>query len=517
MTLGTQGPDKTGLTPEQLESILERIDELVGLMRVESPGRYRILAANQAYFANSPKSRDQVIGKTLDEFLTPEGFRIWDAKAREVLTFKRAIRFESTTYTMTTPQILEQSWTPILDPEGDCTHILVVARNVTELKGVQERLRQSEKMEAVGQLAGGIAHDFNNLLTAINGFAYLALTRKDIPADLREYVEGIRRSGERAAALTTQLLAYSRKTVLLPTLVNMNAAVAEMEKIIRRLIHEDITVIASLQPDLALVKVDPGQLSQVILNLAVNARDAMPNGGTLTLETANIILPGSVEMTPPDAPPGAYVMFSVTDDGSGMAPEIRKRIFEPFFTTKEAGRGTGLGLSSVYGIVKQSGGHLTVQSRVGKGSTFRIFFPMSDHAAGAPNAAPSAESIPAGSESVLLVEDEEPVRNFVKRALELLGYSVRDTGDTAEALRLLKDGTSADILITDLILPGMAGTKLSQRARVLRPDLRVLYISGYADVDVVKLALADRDSQFLQKPFSPAQLAQKVRQVLDGQ
>ncbi|MDB5048779.1 MAG: domain S-box protein [Fibrobacteres bacterium] len=505
----------TGLSLEQLETILERIDELVGVMKVEAPGRYRILAANHAYFANSPKTRDQLIGKLLEEWLSPEGFRVWDAKAREVLAFNRSIHFESTSYTLSTPQTLEQHWTPIKDKEGNVTHILVVARNITELKRVQERLRQSEKMEAVGQLAGGIAHDFNNLLTAINGFAYLALTRKDIPDDLREYIDGIRRSGERAAALTSQLLAYSRKTVLLPSLMNMNSAVAEMEKILRRLIHENISVAARLQPDLGLVKVDPGQMSQVILNLAVNARDAMPHGGHLNLETANVKLPGPQDETPGDAPAGAYVMLAVKDNGSGMSPEVRDRIFEPFFTTKEAGSGTGLGLSSVYGIVKQSGGYITVQSKSGLGSIFRIFLPMAVPAGVASPAAATLEATPGGKESVLLVEDEEPVRTFVKRALELLGYTVHETGDSEKALADLDAGLQVNLLITDMIMPGMAGTKLAERARARCPGLKVLYISGYADHSLVRQALSEKGAQFLQKPFSPAQLSQIVRQVLD--
>ena len=499
---------------DQLEAVLERIDELVGVMRVEAPGRYRILAANQAYFANSPKQRHEVIGKSLEEFLTPEGFKVWDAKAREVLAFKRSIRFESVTYTMSSPQNLEQNWAPILDDQGNVGHILVVARNITELKRVQERLRQSEKMEAVGQLAGGIAHDFNNLLTAINGFAYLALIRPDMPPDLREFIDGIRRSGERAAALTSQLLAYSRKSVLMPTLVSLNAAVGEMEKILRRLIRENITVVARLQPDLGLVKVDSGQISQVILNLAVNARDAMPMGGQLTFETYNAILPGARDETPQDAPPGHYVALAVKDNGTGMSPETKARIFEPFFTTKEAGLGTGLGLSSVYGIIRQSGGHILVQSKPGEGSVFRIFLPLAEGSQATP-AMPRFESSPAGKEAILLVEDEEPVRTFITRALQMLGYTVHEAAGGDAALHALEEGNAADLLITDMIMPGMAGTQLAERARILKPGLRVLYISGYSDHTLVRQALEENDAQFLQKPFSPAQLAHRVRDVLD--
>jgi signal transduction histidine kinase len=507
------GQERTGLTIEQLETVLERIDELVGVMRVEGPGRYRILAANQAYFSASRKPRHEVVGRLVEEWIGPEGFKVWDAKAREVIAFKRSLRFESVSYTMSPPQNLEHSWAPILDDRGEVGHILVVARNVTELKRVQERLRHSEKMEAVGQLAGGIAHDFNNLLTAINGFAYLALIRQDMPEDMREYIDGIRRSGERAAALTSQLLAYSRKSVLMPTLVNLNTAVGEMEKILRRLIQEDIVVVARLQPDLGLVKVDAGQISQVILNLAVNARDAMPTGGSLTLETMNVRLPGA-EHAPPDAPPGAYVVLAVRDNGTGMTPEIKARIFEPFFTTKDPGRGTGLGLSSVYGIIRQSGGHVTVQSAPGQGSTFRIFLPVANGPDIVP-AAPQNEPPPRGKESVLLVEDEEPVRTFVRRALEVLGYAVREASGGDQALKALEGGLEAELLVTDLIMPGMAGTTLAQKARALRPDLRVLYISGYADNAMLRLALSDKEAQFLQKPFSPSQLALRVRHILD--
>ena len=506
--------DRTGLTQEQLETVLERIDELVGVMRVDAPGNYRIIAANQAYFKDSPLQRHEVIGRRLDEWLPPQGFKIWDAKAREVLAFKRTLHFENITYTLKSPKCLEQHWTPILDNDGRVGHILVVARDVTELRNVQDRLRQSEKMEAVGQLAGGIAHDFNNLLTAINGFAYLALVREDMPPDLREFVEGIRRSGERAAALTSQLLAYSRKSVLMPSLVNLNHAVSEMEKILRRLIQENINVVARLQPDLGAVKVDAGQMSQVILNLAVNARDAMPKGGTLTLETANVALPGAAEESPPDAPPGNYIMLSVRDTGVGMTPEVKARIFEPFFTTKDVGLGTGLGLSSVYGIIRQSGGRISVHSTVGEGSVFRIFLPMAEGSASAPST-PITEASPSGRESVLLVEDEEPVRTFIRRALEMLGYAVHEASGGDAAIKALEAGQAADILITDMIMPGLAGTGLAERARALRPGLRVLYISGYADQSLVRQALDDQDAQFLQKPFSPAQLAQRVRNVLD--
>ena len=504
----------------ELSLIYENVTDLVGLMRVNRPGDYKILTANSAYFRLSPKTREQVIGKKLEEFLTPEGFKLWDEKAREILKRKKEIRFESTTYTVKPPLTLEHHWSPILSEDGKVSHILATARNVTELKAAQEKLRQSEKMEAMGQLAGGVAHDFNNLLTAINGFAYLSLARDDLPGELREYLEGIRKAGEKAASLTSQLLAYSRKTVMMPRLLNLNISVSEMEKILRRLIHEDITVTADLKPDLGLVKVDPGQMSQVILNLAVNARDAMPRGGSLRLETENVFLPDGTAAAPADAKPGPYVTFTVRDTGIGMTDEVRQKIFEPFFTTKEPGQGTGLGLSSVYGIVQQSGGYITVESETDKGSTFRVFLPMTE-AVEETGRSPDPEHAPRGKESLLLVEDEEPVRIFIRKALESLGYTVRECRDGNDALRILeeegkqkKPGT-IHLLLTDLVMPGVAGSSLFQRARELRPGLKALFISGYADHELVRETLSSPGVQFLQKPFSPVQLALKVRQVLD--
>ncbi len=504
----------------ELSLIYENVTDLIGLMQVNGPGDYNILTANRAYFLLSPKTREQVIGKKLEEFLTPEGYALWDGKAREILKHKKPIHFESQTFSIKTPITLEHHWSPILSEDGSVSHILFTAKNVTELKTARDKLRQSEKMEAMGQLAGGVAHDFNNLLTAINGFAYLSLARGDLPGDIKEYLEGIRKAGEKAASLTSQLLAYSRKTVMMPRLLNLNVSVAEMDKILRRLIHEDITVTSNLKPDLGLVKVDPGQMSQVVLNLAVNARDAMPRGGQLSLETDNVFLPGGMPGAPAEALPGPYVVFTVRDTGVGMTAEVREKIFEPFFTTKEPGQGTGLGLSSVYGIVQQSGGCMAVESEPGKGSTFRVFLPMAE-ASEEPGIGPAPEHAPRGRETLLLVEDEEPVRIFIRKALESLGYTVRDCRDGNEAMRILEDQAkqrkpaTIHLLLTDLIMPGVAGSSLFQRAREFRPDLKALFISGYADHALVKETLSLPGVQFLQKPFSPVQLALKVRQALD--
>ncbi len=499
----------------ELSLIYDHVTDLVGLLRVSAPGEYRILTANSAYFRLSPKTPQEVIGKRLEEFLTPEGFAIWDGKLREIIEHKKAIRFESETYTMNAPFHLDQNWMPVLDDKEEVTHVLVTARDITELKATQERLRQSEKMEAIGQLAGGVAHDFNNLLTAINGFADLSLVRSDLPAEVREYLESIRRSGDKAAALTSQLLAYSRKTMMVPRQLNLNASVTDMEKILRRLINEDITISTRLKPDLGDVRADPGQISQVILNLAVNARDAMPAGGKLTLETSNVSLPAAQAYSPVDAKPGPYVRLSVRDSGTGMSESVRARIFEPFFTTKEAGQGTGLGLSSVYGIVRQSGGYITVQSTVGKGSTFHLLLPRVDsHEMG--SSAPAAESAPLGRENVLLVEDEEPVRIFLAKALESFGYTVRKCRNGSEALNALRENPlSSQLVITDLVMPGMSGSALSKTARQLNPLVKVLFISGYADHSLAKEALSLAGAYFLQKPFSSAQLAMRVRQALD--
>jgi PAS domain S-box-containing protein len=379
---------------------------------------------------------------------------------------------------------------------------------------LEEQFRQAQKMEAVGRLAGGVAHDFNNLLTVITGCAYVLLTELPSDAPLREFVGEIQGAADRAAALTRQLLAFSRKQVLAPKVLDLNDVVSHLERMLRRLIREDVVLATDLTPGLPQVRVDPGQLEQVVLNLAVNARDAMPQGGTLTIATSERFVSEAESRLRPDCRPGSYVQLMVTDTGCGMLPEVQARIFEPFFTTKELGKGTGLGLATVFGIVKQSEGHIEVDSAVGGGTSFRIFLPA---VTGPAATAPADDHAPSGRETILLVEDEEAVRRIARLALEAHGYTVLEACDGRQALGIVDESAGQiRLLVSDMIMPGMNGRTLAELLRDRAPDLRVLFISGYTDGALVHHEVDDPATAFLQKPFSPQALARKVREVLDG-
>lgn len=411
----------------------------------------------------------------------------------------------------------ETWYSPRVDANGTVIGVLGVATDVTERKQLEEQLRQSQKLESVGLLAGGIAHDFNNMLTAITGYAELVMDRLSPDDAMRDEVAEISRAAERGALLTYQLLAFSRKQILQPETVVLNDVVADVSRMLRRLIGEDITLVVRTSDDVGVVSADPGQISQVIMNLAVNARDAMPKGGTLTIETANVTLDEDYAAAHPSVQPGPYVMLAVTDTGTGMPPEVRGRVFEPFFTTKGIGRGTGMGLATVYGIVKQSDGHASVESEVGEGATFRVYLPRRADT-GRPVFTRAEAVQPArGSETVLLVEDEEIVRRLARRALESLGYVVLEAADGAQAVALSENsGTKIDILLTDVVMPKMSGRELVERLAVARPGLKILYMSGYTDDAIVHRGMLDEGTNFLQKPFSIQALAGKVREVLDG-
>ncbi|OLC08838.1 MAG: hypothetical protein AUH41_07160 [Gemmatimonadetes bacterium 13_1_40CM_66_11] len=400
--------------------------------------------------------------------------------------------------------------------EGHLVRVWGTQRDVTEQRHLEEQFRQSQKMEAVGQLAGGIAHDFNNLLTAILGNTQLLL--RDLPPgdSKRGDVEEIRKASERAASLTRQLLAYSRRQMLQPEVLDLNVVVAEMDKMLRRLIGEHIALVTVLAPDLGRVRADPNQIEQVIVNLAVNARDAMPEGGKLTIETADVDLDEAFAQTHLGSVPGPYAMLAVTDSGVGMDASVRAHVFEPFFTTKEVGRGTGLGLATVYGIVKQSDGYISVYSEVGHGSSFKIYLPRIAQPADAP-VSPQRSGPARGTETVLVVEDEPAVLTLSRRALEAQGYVVLAASDAAAALRVVeRHGGTIHMLVTDVVMPGLSGRELADRLVAQRPGIRVLYMSGYPGDAVVQHGGLPQGSAFLQKPFSPDTLARKVRDVLDA-
>jgi signal transduction histidine kinase len=388
-------------------------------------------------------------------------------------------------------------------------------------RSLEAQLRQSQKLEAVGRLAGGVAHDFNNLMLVINGLAELALDRVRPGDPLRDDLESIFETGQRAASLTRQLLAFSRKQVLAPQALDLNQLVTGVSKMLRRLIGEDIELLTVLADDLGRVKADPGQIEQVLMNLAVNAKDAMPQGGRLSLSTTNAVLDENSPERPPDAAVGAYVAMTVTDTGCGMDTATRERLFEPFFTTKEPGKGTGLGLSTVYGIVKQSGGAISVSSAPGTGTTFTIYLPRLPDAGpdAAATAGPPPAALPAagGRETILLVEDSPPVRKLVKRLLEMAGYTVLVATNGGEALQVLEQCRGAvHLLFTDAVLPGISGPELARRAQQLRPELRVLYTSGYTQNELHRQEVLGPGVLLLPKPYTREQLCRQVRAALDA-
>lgn len=398
---------------------------------------------------------------------------------------------------------------------GGEAYCVSVGLDIRERKALEAQLQQAQKLEAVGQLAGGIAHDFNNLLTAITGYSDLLQRSGGLSGAQAEMLGEIHHAADRAAALTRQLLAFSRRQVLQPRVLDLNGVVQGLEKMLRRLIGEDVELAVALGAGLPAVRVDPGQIEQVILNLALNARDAMPRGGRLTLETRAVELDEAFATHHFEVTPGRYALLAVSDTGSGMTPEVRAHIFEPFFTTKPVGEGTGLGLAVVRGIVKQSGGSIDVYSEVGLGTTFKIYLPAV--AEPAASAGPVEPDPPAsGSETVLLVEDDEAVRSIATRALMASGYRVLAAGDAEAALALAAahEGTIA-LLVTDVVMPGTGGSALAERLRAARPELKVLYVSGYMDDAVVRHGILRTEVDFLQKPFSVATLAAKVREVLD--
>ncbi|HEX4613360.1 MAG TPA: PAS domain S-box protein [Urbifossiella sp.] len=458
----------------------------------------------------------EVIGRNCRFLQGPDTDPTATAALRDAVAAGRAYSVELLNYRKDgTPFWNALSVTPVRD--GDrVTHFVGVQTDVTDRRRLEDQLRQAQKMEAVGQLAGGVAHDFNNLLTVINGYSELLL--ETIPADApdRPAMAAVREAGERAAGLTSQLLAFSRQSVLDPQVVDPNAVVAETARMLGRLIGEDVTLALALAPRAGRVRVDPGQFGQVLMNLAVNARDAMPTGGRLTIETRDVELDGEFARVIPGIRPGRYVLTAVTDSGVGMPPEVRTRVFEPFFTTKGPGRGTGLGLATVYGIVKQSGGHVEVYSEVGIGTTFKIYLPAvrEDGAA-----VPEAEPVRArgGSERVLVVEDQDDVRGLAVVALQAHGYSVLEAADGPAALRFLDPpGVALDLLVTDVVMPGMSGRQLAEAVRAARPGLPVLFVSGYTDDAVVRHGILQAEVAFLRKPYTPLSLARKVREVLDA-
>jgi two-component system cell cycle sensor histidine kinase/response regulator CckA len=392
-----------------------------------------------------------------------------------------------------------------------------VLLDITERKSLEEQLLQAQKVEAIGRLAGGVAHDFNNILTVILGCSDLLLRQQGLGAASHKTAEEIRKAAERAAGLTRQLLAFSRKQMLEPKVLDLNQAVAQLEKMLRRLIGEDITIVTVPSSAPACVKADPGQIEQLIMNMVVNARDAMPDGGTITIGTQIATLDDRNARQHGGLVAGEYVVLSIADTGTGMSEEIKAHIFEPFFTTKDKGKGTGLGLATCYGIVKQSAGHIEVQSELGHGTTFKIYLPRVEGVAEVSSARPDTGEVSRGSETILLVEDEEAVRELTSMVLTELGYKVLEAGDGEEALRIAQDrAREMQLVITDVVMPGLSGPELVTRLREWQPQANVLFCSGYTADAIGHLGVLDGGISFLQKPFTPEILARKVRETLQG-
>ncbi len=479
----------------------------------------KFIEVNASFLGMFEFSRDEVIGHTSTELnmisLEERGRLIQQQReSGGVRCYDLLARSKSGR-----PIHLLLSSTP-MDVDGEACLITTLIdvtdrkRAEAEREKLQAQLIQTQKMESVGRLAGGVAHDFNNLLTVINGYTEVLLAKaaQDDPA--RRPLEEIAGAGERAASLTRQLLAFGRKQALNPRILDLNAIVSGMEKMLRRLIGEDIVLAVTLEPALGSVKADPGQLEQVLMNLAVNSRDAMPRGGKLMLETRNVALERECTHGGQILQPGRYVELSVADTGVGMGEETKNRLFEPFFTTKDVGKGTGLGLSMVYGIIKQSEGHIWVQSEPGRGATFRIFLPRIE---ALPEAAlpRSAAPVLRGSETILLAEDSDPVRRLAREVLQDQGYRVLETSDGKSALeRAEKHEGTIHLLVTDLVMPGMTGRELAALLAATRPEIKILYMSGYSEEAVLGRSMYGAAGLFISKPFTPGELSRKVREAL---
>jgi len=473
-----------------------------------------ILHVNDVAAERLEWSPAELVGRNLREIVTPQNAALIADHVREARTRGSCV-FE-TTYVSRTGRHIEAEVNERAVQFGGQSAILSVARDITERKALEEQLRQAAKMEAIGRLAGGVAHDFNNLLLVINGYSRSILKSLDPDSAMRAELKEVVEAGRRAEDLTRQLLAFGRRQVLQTSVMNLNEVVRGLGKMLRRVIGEDIDLVETLAEDLGNVEADPGQIEQVLMNLAVNARDAMPDGGELLIETANVTLDQQYADSHRGVKPGRYAMLAMTDTGGGMDDETRERIFEPFFTTKEKGKGTGLGLATVYGIVKQHGGNIWVYSGPARGTTFKVYLPLA-HADADGSAGGTEEGLATrGTETILVVEDEEVVLRSVRYMLEACGYRVLTATCAEEAQELFaQQGGEVDLVLTDVVMPGCTGPELYKRLAAECPSLKVLYMSGYTDRSIVRRGILEPGADFLQKPFTLETLGRKVREVLD--
>lgn len=482
---------------------------------------FRIRDLNDNFLKASGKSREEVIGQTCyavshgrstpcaddADLNCPVAYVFKTGKHRSCVHRHLRVNGE--------PFDVEVSAMPLQNENGRVTLVVETMRDITELTHLKALFLQAQKMEAVGRLAGGMAHDFNNLMNVVIGYSEMLLHKMGPREANRAGLESILDAGERAADLTRQLLAFSRKQIIEPRVLNLNTIISDMDKILRRIIGEDVDLVSIKAADLGYVKADLGMIEQIIMNLAVNARDAMPDGGKMTIETANVEFNEAYVSEHQGSKPGSYVMLAVSDTGTGMTPEVKARVFEPFFTTKEIGKGTGLGLSTVYGIVKQHDGYIMAYSEPGKGTSFKIYLPRiaSHEEAGRKKI---SENIVGGHEQILVVEDDEGLRMMAGMMLEELGYSVASCSSAEEAIEYVsKNSEQLALLFTDVVMPGMNGKSLAEHVHSLRPRVKVLFTSGYPDNAIAHRGVLDPGTLFIQKPFTLAALAKKIRDALD--
>lgn len=515
-------------TQEQYRLIAENTGDLICVVDVR--GNYVYLSPSyEEVLGYAPES---LLGQSCFSMIHPDDRQKAEEETARSIAHKTPERLElRIRHKDGNWKVFETLGNWIYDSQDRPQHGILVSRDITERKQAEETLRESEeklrlseeqlrmsqKLEAVGQLAGGVAHDFNNLLTVISGYSELVLNRLSADDSNRPKIEEIKRAAERASGLTRQLLAFSRKQVLQPKLFDLNHLVTDMTKMLQRLIGENIEMTTIIGPE-APITADPGQMEQVLMNLVVNARDAMPNGGRLTIETAPVEFDETYVASHLNVQPGNYVMLAVSDTGQGMDADTRKHIFEPFFTTKEQGKGTGLGLSTVYGIVKQSGGDIWLYSEPGQGTVFKVYLPAANSVEQQATAAADRSELPRGTETILIVEDEPKIRELAIDCLSFCGYDVMSAGNGMEALDLLKETKRPiDLLLTDLVMPKLSGRELSEQVSIIQPSAKVLFMSGYTNDAIVNHGLLDGATSLIQKPFTLEALVRRVREVLDGQ
>jgi len=506
------------------KQLVER-EELFRLITENAADMIAVVDANGKRLYNSP-SYEKILGYTREDLVNTAPLDQVHPEDRDKVTKAAAEAGRTGTGTSLEYRMCHkdgtwrsvESRTSTIVRAGQVEKLVIVNRDVTERKRLEEQFRQSQKMEAVGRLSGGVAHDFNNLLGVIIGYGEIVQEGTAADSPLRSCVDEMLKAGHRASSLTRQLLAFSRQQVMDPRVLDLNAVVKDMEKMLKRLISEDIQLRTDLDPSLARIKADQSQIEQVIMNLAVNARDAMPNGGKLEITSRNFYMDDEfVRRYPYPVLVGDYVLLTVADNGIGMEPATRTRAFEPFFTTKGKGKGTGLGLATVYGVVKQSGGYIEIHSEPGAGAAFKIYLPKVEEALDSQKQTAELHESLHGTETILLVEDELSLRKLSRHLLELCGYSVLEAEQGTEALKISQECTrTIHLLLTDVVMPGMSGRVLADQLVVQRPSTRVLYMSGYTGQTVGEHGVLAEGSYFLPKPFTKEALARKVREALDG-